>query len=57
MWFQVKVNGHPVHVYKADAGIERDRVGVPADQQLRELEKKWNEKRGTTRTSTRTIIR
>ena len=45
MWFQVKVTGHPVHVYKADAGSNAIEFGLCLIQQLRELEKKWNEKK------------
>ena len=44
MWFQVKVTGHPVHVYKADAGSNAIESAYRLIQQLRELEKKWNEK-------------
>jgi acetylornithine deacetylase len=42
MWFQVKVTGHPVHVYKADAGSNAIESAYRLIQQLRELEKKWN---------------
>ena len=45
MWFQVKVTGHPVHVYKADAGSNAIESAFRLIQQLRELEKKWNEKK------------
>jgi acetylornithine deacetylase len=45
MWFQVKVTGHPVHVYKADAGSNAIESAYRIIQQLRELEKKWNEKK------------
>ena len=45
MWFQVKVTGHPVHVYKADAGSNAIESAYRLIQQLRELEKKWNEKK------------
>ena len=31
MWFQVKVTGHPVHVYKADAGSNAIESSVPPD--------------------------
>lgn len=45
MWFQVKVTGHPVHVYKADAGSNAIESAFRLIQQLRELEKKWNAKK------------
>jgi acetylornithine deacetylase len=45
MWFQVKVTGHPVHVYKADAGSNAIESAFRLIQALRELEKKWNEKK------------
>ena len=45
MWFQVRVTGHPVHVYKADAGSNAIESAYRLIQQLRELEKKWNEKK------------
>ena len=45
MWFQVKVTGHPVHVYKADAGSNAIESAFRLIQALRELEKKWNAKK------------
>jgi acetylornithine deacetylase len=42
MWFQVKVTGHPVHVYKADAGSNAIESAFRLIQALRELEKQWN---------------
>ena len=45
MWFQVKVTGHPVHVYKADAGSNAIESAFRLIQHLRDLEKKWNEKK------------
>jgi len=42
MWFQVKVTGHPVHVYKADAGSNAIESAYRLILALRELEKKWN---------------
>jgi acetylornithine deacetylase len=42
MWFQVKVTGHPVHVYKADAGSNAIESAFRLVQALRRLEKKWN---------------
>src|SRR6266508_3863233 len=37
MWFQVKVTGHPVHVYKADAGSNAIESAFRLIQRLREL--------------------
>ena len=45
MWFQVKVTGHPVHVYKADAGSNAIESAYRIIQQLRDLEKKWKAKK------------
>jgi acetylornithine deacetylase len=45
MWFQVKVTGHPVHVYKADAGSNAIESAFRLIQALRALEQKWNEKK------------
>lgn len=45
MWFQVKVTGHPVHVYKADAGSNAIESAFRLIQALRELEKQWNAKK------------
>jgi acetylornithine deacetylase len=42
MWFQVKVTGHPVHVYQADAGSNAIESAFRLIQALRELEKDWN---------------
>jgi acetylornithine deacetylase len=42
MWFQVKVTGHPVHVYKADAGSNAIESAFRLIQALHELEKAWN---------------
>ncbi|MBM3643162.1 MAG: ArgE/DapE family deacylase [Alphaproteobacteria bacterium] len=42
MWFQVKVTGHPVHVYKADAGSNAIESAYRLIQALRDLEKAWN---------------
>jgi acetylornithine deacetylase len=42
MWFQVKVTGHPVHVYQADAGSNAIESAYRLIQALRELEKDWN---------------
>jgi acetylornithine deacetylase len=42
MWFRVKVTGHPVHVYKADAGSNAIESAFRLIQALRELEKAWN---------------
>jgi acetylornithine deacetylase len=42
MWFQVRVTGHPVHVYKADAGSNAIESAYRLIQALRELEKEWN---------------
>ena len=42
MWFQVKVTGHPVHVYQADAGSNAIESAFRLIQALRELEKNWN---------------
>ena len=57
MWFQVKVTGHPVHVYHADAGSNAIESAFRMIQALRELEKDWNaRKRWTMRTSIATTI-
>lgn len=45
MWFQVKVTGFPVHVYKADAGSNAIESAYRLIQALRTLEKKWNERK------------
>ncbi|TXL70983.1 ArgE/DapE family deacylase [Vineibacter terrae] len=42
MWFQVKVTGHPVHVYKADAGSNAIESAYRLIQALRGLETEWN---------------
>ncbi len=42
MWFQVKVTGHPVHVYQADAGSNAIESAFRLIQALRELETNWN---------------
>ena len=42
MWFQVRVTGHPVHVYKADAGSNAIESAYRLIQALRELETHWN---------------
>ncbi|HKU94469.1 MAG TPA: ArgE/DapE family deacylase [Vineibacter sp.] len=42
MWFQVRVTGHPVHVYKADAGSNAIESAYRLIQALRELETQWN---------------
>lgn len=42
MWFQVRVTGHPVHVYKADAGSNAIESAYRLIQALRELEVQWN---------------
>ena len=46
MWFQVKVTGHPVHVYKADAGSNAIESAYRLIQALRALEKDWNARKG-----------
>ncbi|MBS0520759.1 MAG: ArgE/DapE family deacylase [Proteobacteria bacterium] len=45
MWLQVKVTGHPVHVYKADAGSNAIESAYRLMQALRRLEKKWNDQK------------
>jgi acetylornithine deacetylase len=45
MWFKVRVNGHPVHVYKADAGSNAIESAFRLIQALRKLEVVWNERR------------
>ena len=49
MWFQVKVTGHPVHVYKADAGSNAIESAFRLIQKLREIEKQWNAQKSTDR--------
>jgi acetylornithine deacetylase len=45
MWFKVRVTGHPVHVYKADAGSNAIESAFRLIQALRKLEVVWNERR------------
>jgi len=45
MWFQVRVTGHPVHVYKADAGSNAIESAFRLIEALRKLELVWNERR------------
>ncbi|HEX2890694.1 ArgE/DapE family deacylase [Vineibacter terrae] len=47
MWFQVKVTGHPVHVYKADAGSNAIESAYRLIQALRGLETEWNARKAS----------
>ncbi|MBL8675225.1 MAG: ArgE/DapE family deacylase [Rhodospirillales bacterium] len=42
MWFTVRVTGHPVHVYKADAGSNAIEAAFGLIKSLRGLEAAWN---------------
>ncbi len=45
MWCQVRVTGHPVHVYQAEAGSNAIESAFRLIQALRALEVDWNERK------------